>query len=253
MSDSAVSRARTASNCIALQIRHWECLHSDRRSLQQAAIQSKHHAIFLAGLPCSIPMTRLLPLGCMCSFIMGTTSHLSPRRRRQPRCTVAMLTHRRRWLSNLIVLHFASTMALVSEQCNLASISVIRVLGSAPACSCLSCPPTRCLGVPPSLPQLPRCNLVHLRAELLCCITMVAALSRCHPPSLTPPPDQPSRHMQDKPRSCRRHGSWRSCAADPMADDQPRRRALKLPAAQHHPLFSLPRTRNHRHQRGHFP
>lgn len=156
----------------------------------------------------------------MCSFIMATTSQLSPRRRRQPRCTVAMLTHRRRWLSNLIVLHFASTMALVSEQCNLASISVVHVLGSAPASPCLSCPPALCLVCfPPSLNA--RCNLVHLRAELLCCITMVAALSRCHPPSLTPS-DQPSRHMQqDKPRSCRRHGSWRSCAADPMADDQP--------------------------------
>lgn len=115
-----------------------------------------------------------------------------------------------------------------------------------------SCSVSWCVCLPPS-PPTARCNLVHLRAELLCCITMVAALSRCHPPSLTPPPDQPSRHMQDKPRSCRRHGSWRSCAADPMADDQPRRRALTLPAAEHHPLFSLPRTRNHRHQRGHFP
>lgn len=47
----------------------------------------------------------------------------------------AMLTHRDRWLSNLIVLDFASMMAIVSEQCNLASNSVrpgiVYVLGSA--------------------------------------------------------------------------------------------------------------------------
>lgn len=78
-----------------------------------------------ALLPCSIPVTRPHPPLAACALSSWPRPHiLSPRRRRQPRCTVAMLTHCRRWPSNLIVLHFASTMAVVSEQCNLASISV---------------------------------------------------------------------------------------------------------------------------------